>query len=132
MNDIPPLALVVEDDPAINQLLVTILRLHGYRAMSALDGDAALALLGSVRPQLMTLDLNMPGMSGAAILRLLRANPDTAALPVIVVSACAQVEPAVAADVQAVVVKPFDLGELLAVIHSVVAAAPQTALQLGA
>jgi DNA-binding response OmpR family regulator len=128
MTNIQPLALVIEDDPAINQLLVTILRMQGCCAMSALDGNAALALLTTARPQLITLDLNLPGIDGAAILRHLRADPDTADLPVIVVSACAHIEPAVAANAQAIVTKPFELSELLATVRDVLAV-PQAAAQ---
>jgi DNA-binding response OmpR family regulator len=128
MNNVQPIALVIEDDPSINQLLVTILRMQGYSAKSALDSDAALAILRTERPHLITLDLNMPGMGGAAILRRLRANPDTASLPVIVVSACAHIEPAVAADAQAVVTKPFELSELLATVRDVLAV-PQAGAQ---
>lgn len=132
MNDVKPTALVIEDDPSINQLLVTILRMQGYAPIGALDSDAALELLASEHPQLITLDLNMPGVGGAAILRYLRADPETANLPVIMVSACAQVEPCVASSAQAIVAKPFDLGELLAVVRDVTAPAAEVSLQVGA
>jgi DNA-binding response OmpR family regulator len=130
MNDTIPLALVIEDDPAISQLLATILRMQGYRALKATDGNMALDHLAAARPQLITLDLNMPGMNGAAILTRLRSNPDTADLPVIVVSACTNIEPSVIADAQAIVTKPFELDELLSVVRGV-APAPQ-ALQMSA
>jgi CheY-like chemotaxis protein len=132
MDNMQPLALIVEDDRTIAQLMATILRMQGYRTLNAFDGDAALEQLAIVRPQLMTLDLNMPGMSGATILRRLRANPDTADLPVIVVSACVQIDQALAASAQAIIIKPFDLSELMSVVEAVAAAAPSSmALAVG-
>ncbi len=130
MDDRSPLALIIEDEPAIAQLLATILRMQGYQAQTALSGDAACDQLAAARPDLITLDLNLPGTSSAAILEQLRADPDTADLPVIVVSACPQIEPELAALVQGVLTKPFELDELIALVHEVAAAPQPAALQL--
>jgi DNA-binding response OmpR family regulator len=133
MNDRQPLALIVEDDRAIAQLLATILRMQGYRTINAFDGDAVIAQLATALPQLITLDLNLPGMSGAALLRRLRANPATAELPVIVVSACSETEQAAATSAQAFITKPFELSELINAVQTVAALAPPLlALQAGA
>lgn len=117
--------LVVEDDPTISRLLRDIFTLAGGAVRLAASADAAAARLSEARPALMTLDLNLPGVSGQALLERLRREPALRDLPVIVITSQLPVEHEVRALAAAVVEKPFDLDELLAAVSRV---APETAL----
>jgi CheY-like chemotaxis protein len=79
--------LVVDDDPQGNNVLCRLLRLEGHRSMSALTGEEALATLEVERPNVVVLDIVMPGLSGIETLCRIRANPLTAKLPVIMYTA---------------------------------------------
>jgi CheY-like chemotaxis protein len=79
--------LVVEDDPALRDLLHTVLLDEGYEARTATDGATALALLESWRPQVILLDLMMPGMDGWQFRHLQQADPRLASIPLVVMSA---------------------------------------------
>ena len=81
--------LVVDDSPDNNEMLCRLLRTCGHRAVAAFSGEGALALLGTERPQLVILDVMMPGMDGLEVLRLIRSNAATATLPVVLFSAVA-------------------------------------------
>ena len=69
--------LVVDDEPHIRSLISQFLTTRGYRVRVAEDGPAALTLVEEERPQLIILDINMPGMSGLDVLRQLRAKQYT-------------------------------------------------------
>jgi CheY-like chemotaxis protein len=84
--------LVTEDHKETNQTLCRLLRLAGYRTISAFDGETALTLLPAERPDLMILDMMMPGMDGIEVLRLVRSNPLTATMPVIAYTGIADLE----------------------------------------
>ena len=82
-----PLLLIVDDSPANLHVLATLLR-DDYRIKTATDGPTALALAAKAdRPQLILLDMMMPGMDGAEVLVKLREQPETAEIPVIFVTA---------------------------------------------
>ena len=103
--------LVVDDDVQIGNLLEEVLGREGYAVWRAYSGTEALLLLGTKRPDLILLDLMLPGLSGEGLL------PKIEGIPVIVVSAKADVSDKVnllrggAADY---ITKPFDTRELLA------------------
>lgn len=78
--------LVVDDEWAIAEVLADILGDHGYRVMMAGNGKQALARLNDEIPHLVVLDFMMPIMDGAATLKALRANPQTAQVPVLLMS----------------------------------------------
>jgi DNA-binding response OmpR family regulator len=82
-----PLVLVVDDEADIRTLLDTILQQAGYRVIMAAGGEAAVQLAQQQRPDLLVLDVRMPGMDGLTALRELRAIPATAMLPVIMLTA---------------------------------------------
>ena len=86
MND-PPRILVVDDTPSNVKLLADILRARGYGVVTAVNGAEALARVERDAPDLVLLDVMMPGMSGYEVCRKLRDNPATAMLPVIMVTA---------------------------------------------
>ena len=78
--------LVVDDIPANVRLLEAVLAPQGYNVVSATDGHAALELVASAAPDLVLLDVVMPGKDGYAVCTELRANEETAVLPVIMIT----------------------------------------------
>jgi DNA-binding response OmpR family regulator len=83
--------LIVDDDPNLLKLVGFALYRAGYQALSALGGEEAMRLVQEETPDLVILDIMMPGMNGLDVLRELRARPVTAGLPVIILSARTQV-----------------------------------------
>ena len=86
IEDSHPCLLLVDDEPNNLQVLRHILQDH-YRLLFARDGEKALQLAASSAPDLILLDVMMPGMTGLEVCRQLKQNPQTAALPVIFVTA---------------------------------------------
>lgn len=84
--------LVVDDHADSNEITCKLLKRLGHRTMSAATGEAALALLATEIPDLIILDVMMPGMNGEEVLRMIRATEATATLPVIMHSAVADPE----------------------------------------
>ena len=111
--------LVVEDDPEIAATLTDVLGDEGY-AVQVLD--TAVGVLGPIaclRPHAILLDLALPYRSGAALLADLKADPATAAIPVIVVSAYLEsLPPERAALASARIAKPFEVPDLLAALQA--------------
>src|SRR6266540_4616676 len=117
-ND-PLRILVVEDEPQIANFLRTGLGYEGFSVAVAEDGHGALAELKRFKPQLVILDLMLPGMSGMELAERLRADRD---LMIIMLTARDQVEDRIAglkAGADDYLVKPFDFEELVARIHAV-------------
>jgi len=116
--------LVVDDEPAIVQVIRERLEKEGYRVRTAGDGQAALAAIGDELPDLMILDLMLPGIDGFEVLRRLRQGPDQPAsgLPVVVLTARDDdVDIVVGLELGAddYVVKPFNPRELVARVRAV-------------
>jgi DNA-binding response OmpR family regulator len=108
--------LVAEDDPDILQLVVYKLKRSGFEAMAAPDGLTALAAIRRFRPHAVLIDVRMPGLDGIELCRELRASPDTAKLPIVMISAQGRPqdrELAFAAGCDDYVVKPFSPRELV-------------------
>lgn len=106
--------LVVDDEPMVRQSLGQFLGDEGYTVEEAADGADALARVGEHRPDVILLDLMMPGMNGRQFLRALRGDPRYADVPVVVMTAVRglTVQPAVLGASE-VVEKPFDVDDLL-------------------
>ena len=79
-------AVVVDDDPRCTQILSEMLEEIGYQSLVIHDGEAALKLISSALPDLVTLDVLMPGMDGWDVLRELKANRRTESIPVVMVT----------------------------------------------
>ena len=105
------LILVVDDDPDIVEVLRCLLHDAGYEVATADDG-AALPLAHERQPHLILLDILMPGMDGVEVSRRLRADPATAPIPIIAMSATPRWLPAVPVDDR--LTKPFKLVQVLA------------------
>ncbi len=112
--------LVVEDDPLIRTLLTDVLTDEGYTVVAAETGDQALTAITTVWPRLITLDLDLPGISGELILAELRRRDETRELPVVAVTATEPIPASVRRLAQAIVPKPFDIDKLLTVIRKLV------------
>ncbi len=83
------LILVVEDNPLNLQLVRDVLELHGHEVIQAVDVDEGRARLRERLPDLVLLDIALPGGGGEALLAEIRANPAQAALPVVAMTAFA-------------------------------------------
>lgn len=81
-------ALIIDDDPSAIDLMGRWLKRLGYRIISAEGGENGFALAREHKPDLIILDILMPGMDGYEVLEALRADQDTAKIPVVVVSVC--------------------------------------------
>ena len=112
----------VEDDAGIRELIVYTLQNTGLKARGFADGAALYEALRAEKPQLILLDIMLPGENGIAILRRLRAAQDTARLPVILVTAKnTEYDKVVGLDSGAddYIAKPFGMMELIARIRAV-------------
>lgn len=86
-TEVRPAILVVDDMDDAREMLARLIRLAGYRVITASGGDAALLAVDAETPALMVLDQTMPGMDGLEVLRRLRDNPRHRALPVVLFTA---------------------------------------------
>jgi CheY-like chemotaxis protein len=112
--------LVVDDEKDIRDAVSEILTSEGHRAIGAGDGAEALSQLRAHHPDVVLLDLMMPGMNGWDFRAAQKGDPDVSAIPVIVVSALAR-DPAF--DAEAYLEKPFRIDALLAEVRRLARAA---------
>jgi len=118
-----PLVVVIDDEPTQLSLLTRLLERHGYEVMALGDGETGLRAIVEHAPDLVLLDLNLPRMDGYEICRRLRADPLSATLPVIVITAHTALDDMVAAlDAGAddFLAKPVQQIELLARMRSAI------------
>ena len=106
--------LVVEDDDAVCEEVCDALRDDGHQVLTARDGRRALALLAQLRPSLILLDLTLPDVNGWEVLAVLRATPQLADIPVVVMSAHVHEAPLKVAHVLR---KPMSIDELRDVVR---------------
>lgn len=78
--------LVIDDDPTIHDLVRRFLSKQGFKILTANSGEEGLRLAKNLRPQAITLDVMMPGMNGWSVLTALKANPQTADIPVVMMT----------------------------------------------
>lgn len=117
--------LLVDDYPDTLEMWTMYLRAQGYSVSTADNGIDALAMARSAHPNLVILDLDLPGISGYEVARRLRGAGDTATIPLIAAtgySADRQLDDARAAGFNAILVKPCDPAGLVRTIESVLAA----------
>jgi signal transduction histidine kinase len=120
-NSAAPVVLIVDDQQANVRMVGALLVRSGYRVLSALGGKEGLDLALAHQPDVMLLDMKMPGMDGFEVLKLLRENPETQDLPVIFLTADNDRENLVRAFTAGVIdyiTKPFVAEELLARVRT--------------
>ena len=125
-----PLILVVEDDMPIRNLITTTLKAHGYRSITALNGETAILEASSHNPDIMLLDLGLPDIDGVEVIHRVRSWSN---MPIIVISARSEDSDkikALDAGADDYLSKPFSVEELLARLR--VTQRRLSALQIGA
>jgi two-component system, OmpR family, alkaline phosphatase synthesis response regulator PhoP len=114
--------LIVDDEKDIVDLISYNLEKEGFSTAKAYDGEAALTLVKTQKPDLMILDLMLPKMNGIDVCRAIRHNPETAGLPIIMLTAKSEeIDKIIGLEVGAddYVTKPFSVKELIARVRSI-------------
>ena len=117
-----PRVLVVEDEPAIAELIAVNLRHGGFMPVVALDGNAAQKELDAVLPDVILLDWMLPGQSGVTMARQWRKNARTKSIPILMLTARGDESDKIAgldAGADDYITKPFSIQELLARLRAV-------------
>ncbi|MDP3847017.1 MAG: EAL domain-containing protein [Pseudomonas sp.] len=107
--------LIVDDEAQNRKLLEALLQAEGYLTLSAADGEDALASIAQLAPDLILLDIMMPGMNGYEVASTLKANPATAHIPIIMLTALIDRSARLAglkSGAEEFLTKPFDRAEL--------------------
>lgn len=113
--------LIIEDDQDIVSLLEFRLKGQGFDVMIAMGGAQGLEMARENRPDLITLDINLPEVNGFTVCSMLKADPEYASIPIIVLTARDGAADNVfdeSVKPEAYVTKPFDINELMDTIHS--------------
>lgn len=114
--------LIVDDEKDLVDLMVYNLEKEGFQTLRAYDGETALKLAENKKPDLMVLDLMLPGMQGMEVCKKIRRNPQTATLPIIMLTAKGEeIDKILGLELGAddYVTKPFSVKEILARIKAV-------------
>jgi CheY-like chemotaxis protein len=115
--------LIVEDHPTMREAMRMVLEHEGFAIREAADGAAALSMVRQQQPDLVFLDLNIPGTSGADVLRELKGDPDTRDVRVIIVTATGEEgrEQVISLGADEYFTKPFSPLALLRTVERVLA-----------
>jgi|694.fasta_scaffold106882_4 two-component system alkaline phosphatase synthesis response regulator PhoP len=116
-----PRILVADDEPALLRLLEFVLGRRGYVIQGVTNGNAAIEVLKTESPELVILDVMMPGLDGYEVLTFIRETPRLEGLPVVMLTARAQlddIQRGLTLGADAYLAKPFDPEELLSVVES--------------
>jgi len=112
--------LIVEDEKDLSYLMQELLQLNGYDVIAAYDGKEGLKMAGACHPDLILLDLMLPQMDGRVVLPMLKFNPDTQNIPVIILTARGEskiILNTIKDGALDYLIKPFEHKELLALIE---------------
>ena len=116
--------LLVDDDPETVRLITVVLKRQGYEVIPAYEGPMCIHVAQTDKPDLILLDIMMPGMDGYQVTRMLRENPETTNIPILMFSAKNQVEDRVMgyeSGIDDYLTKPIHPAELVARIKSLIA-----------
>ncbi len=119
-----PTVLVADDNQDITRLVEKRLRFRGYDVRTVPDGNQALAAIRADHPDIVVLDWVMPGMQGPAVCQTLKDDPETASIPVVLLTARAHeddVAGGFARGADEYLTKPFDVDELDQVLRRLLA-----------
>ena len=111
-----PKILIIDDDISITDLLKTLVKMAGHTPTTVNDSTRAIEVASSVHPDLITLDLMMPGITGFELCELLHQDPKFASIPIVIVSARDDPESkerAMKAGAKDYITKPFGAEELM-------------------
>ncbi len=122
----PPLALVIEDDPKLSTIYDTVVKQAGYDTEIILRGDEALKRLSLVSPSLILLDIHLPYVSGDELLKVIRTTEALAKTPVIVLTADIYLAESLEDQADYVIVKSFGVSRLRELVAQLFAANPST------
>ena len=114
--------LVVDDDPNVGLLISAVLKKFDYSVVTLSSGEEVLRFLDNDKPDLILMDLRMPGLDGYALCKRIRDNPDTHDLPIIILSGVSEVEAkinTIELGADDFITKPFDVRELRARINRI-------------
>ncbi|NJC97091.1 MAG: response regulator, partial [Anaerolineae bacterium] len=114
-----PFALIVEDDRDIVALFRHVLDLAGYQTEIVLHGKAAVEYLATTTPDIVLLDLNLPGVSGGEILRMMRADERLKSVPVVVITAHVNLVETLTEMPQLVLIKPVNIEQMTNLIQRI-------------
>lgn len=117
----PKTILVVDDEKDLVELVGYNLEKEGFTVLRALDGEKALEIVRTRKPDLLILDLMLPGVKGLDICRILRGKPDTEAIPIIMLTAKSEdIDKIIGLEMGAddYITKPFNIRELLARVRA--------------
>ena len=118
----PKKILIIDDEKDIVDLISYNLEKEGFATVKAYDGEDALKLVKAKRPDMIILDLMLPGMRGLEVCKFIRKNPETETLPIIMLTAKGdEVDKILGLEMGAddYITKPFNVRELIARIHAV-------------
>ena len=113
------LVLVVEDDATMQRMALKVLRSRGFRCELGRNGREAVEMARRLHPGLILMDLSLPEMNGWEATKALKADPVTAGIPVVAITAHAMVgdrETALAAGCAECLTKPYELDDLIALV----------------
>ena len=116
--------LVVDDEPDVRLIARMVLQADGYEVDEVATGEAALAALGAQRPDVLLLDVRLPGIGGWEVLQRVRSDPTLAGLPVVVFTAdlgASSEAPEHLEEGEVLLTKPFRADDLLAAVRAATA-----------
>jgi CheY-like chemotaxis protein len=108
--------LAIDDDPTVHDLMRRSLGREGFHVVSALGGEEGLRLARELRPDVITLDVMMPGLDGWAVLSALKSDPELADIPVVMVTIIDQKNLGYALGAAEYLTKPIDRDRLVAIL----------------
>jgi CheY-like chemotaxis protein len=120
VSSVPRKILICDDEEVLRALVRATLDDGSFEVLEAEDGDESVALARSEKPDVILLDMMMPGRSGLEVLELLRGDPELAQTPVVMLTARTRVsdqEAALAAGADRYLAKPFSPLELISIIE---------------
>jgi EAL domain-containing protein (putative c-di-GMP-specific phosphodiesterase class I)/ActR/RegA family two-component response regulator len=118
--------LVVDDDESVRDLITVILEVEGFTTFAAATGEEALAIAARHHVDVVTIDLLLPGMSGAELAQILRDDPKTAGARQMIISGAPQGVNAEGLVADAILSKPFDFNAFVSILRKLMAAPPTT------
>lgn len=120
--------IVADDEPYLRELMHATVESEAYKVIEASDGDEAWVLIKEHHPSLALLDVRMPGLNGLELARAIRADPELAAMHVILIAATAHEADraaGLAAGADFYVTKPFSPAALLSLVEATLGKQPQ-------